>query len=115
MVTKKCTQCERQADYGRSLCWHCTNIKKRYRMTDAEINAYRLELGSICFICERSMRGLRLVYGRAICRICMDVVQVMEMPGRIERVSNLINTNSVNDNRVETQSVTPTPDSNLAP
>lgn len=106
MVTSKCTDCDRQADKGRSLCWHCTNLKKRYGVTSIGITAYLRELGTVCYVCVRTRRGLRKMYGRPVCRICRHAIQVLETPGTIELVSELIKSYCVNDNRVETQLVT---------
>lgn len=115
MVTDTCTDCPRNATRGRSLCWHCTNLKKRYGVTAKGIDAYLRAIGTVCYVCVHTRRGLRMTYGRPICRLCRHAVKVMAVPGTIELVSNLINANSVNDNRVETQSVTSIVDNNLPP
>lgn len=99
---RSCTDCGNGVwDRYRKLCWTCTNIRTRYRMTRAEW-LQRKNLGRVCVICESTTRGVFLnKEGRSVCQKCKNTLEICSDPERLRRVIILCQ-RRVNQNRLDT-------------
>ena|SRR3990167_131816 len=55
-----CNSCHTNIGHGRKLCWFCTNLKKRYKVTYSEFEQLKREQENRCKICKKFSGGRRL-------------------------------------------------------
>lgn len=95
IVYRKCSDpgCGRAVkEPSRSICWHCSNLKKRYGMTHSGVQELRREAGTLCYICEKTRKYLS-PYGTQqfkICSRCLYLCQTLGDEGWMRRLQQVV-------------------------
>jgi hypothetical protein len=95
IVFRKCSDplCERSVkEASRSICWHCTNLKKRYGVTHSGVLELRREAGTLCYICEKTRKYLTPFGNREyrLCSRCLYLCQTMGDEGWMRRLREVL-------------------------
>lgn len=86
---KRCSDCHRRADKGRKLCWHCTNLKKRYGVTSSTLATSSRACGVCLTIRAKLTRVGAWDPPTYLCYKCKQALEVIGNPDQHDRLRRI--------------------------